>query len=219
MLSERVRIGNRVEIGYEEDRGRKKYHRTKVDNIISPTLITVQTPQSTDSIFRVEVGDKLELYSFEDGLIYLYRVKVESQFIDENIKMLNLEILSDAKETQRREFFRFDCNLEMIYDNLNNTLNDKEMQQATIKNIGGGGVKFLSNEDMDLKDKALCQFKFRDIDFELLAIILGKEKLEDGLKYRFRYRCKWDRMSQRNEDRLIKCIFEEQAAQTKRSQF
>lgn len=216
MLSEHVRIGNRVEVAAEEESGHEKYYNTKVDDIISPSMITVQTPNSVGYIFRHEVGEILRLYSFEDGKMFLYKVRIDSFFVDEKLNMMNLAILSDPEETQRREFFRFNCILDMTFDNLSNTLKDKEIQEGTIRNIGGGGLKFLCVEDMDMQDKIDCQFIFRGVEFYLLAKIVGKEVLGEGLKYRFRYRGKWENMSQRTEDRLIKCIFEEQLAQSKR---
>lgn len=216
MLLETVKIGSKVEISFleEDTTAPTKYYKTKVENIISPALLTVQTPHAVDRILRVEIGQKLNMYSFQKEGIYLYKVEVESQFLDDNIGMLNLAILSPPKITQRREFFRLECTMDTVVENLTVQAQDAELEDngGTIKDIGAGGTKLICNMAFDVGDGIRCIFTFRDINFNFTGVIIGKERLEEGLKYRYRYRAKWNKLDQRTEDKLMKCIFETQRA-------
>ncbi len=220
MLSESIKIGSKVELCIieEDETAPKKFYKTNVENILSSTLLTVQTPHSVDKIFRVAIGQNLDLYHFMKEGIHLYRVAVESQFTDESIRMLNLTVLSPPKVTQRREFFRFQCSLDAKLENLtfDNQYRKQGDEEGTIKDIGAGGIRLLCNEEYNAGDRVSCKFTFMEESFRLVAIIIGRERLENGLKYRFRYRAKWDQLDRRTEDRLIKCIFEAQRATLKK---
>jgi len=211
--------GGRPGFGDEPDEDRDEYI-SQVDDVITDHEVLAAVPIYHGRLLRLpEMSSYNCIFHTVRGMIH-YFGRITSYVQQDNDFFMVIRLLSKGEPMQRREFFRFDCNLPLKF-NVADRADDDEfdgqplvMFDGVIRDISGGGLCFLTNENIRLNDKIRCM---TELGADLL-IIVGKVLKKDVLKgreYKFEYRVTYSGIRNTDKERIVRYIFNEQRRQLK----
>ena len=140
------------------------------------------------------------------------------------------EIFGDIVKFQRREFYRMECSIPVLFLSLDDDEGEVELMSevkemikdssrpvavrglGTILDISGGGIRFISEKDLEDFNYIFVHFEIllndKKTNLEIVANILSKDYNPDNKK--FIYRTKFLFKDTKMQERIIRYIFEEE---------
>lgn len=234
VLSKYVIPGNRVDIREtkklkgEGEQTEIKVYPSQVYDILSEDRIEIVMPMEKAKIILLPTGGEYDLFFYLENSIYQCRSKVVGRNKRNSTYLLIMEIISNLKKDQRREYFRFSCALEMDSRELQPdeiaALEKSGMQEdfvipglplkrSVIVDISGGGLRFVADFKYETDSLLLCKYRLDTDKGTKVYSILGKvlsvkevENRQDVFEHRIQY------VNIRREDReeIIRFIFSEE---------
>ena len=233
MLSKYVVVGNRVELqavkrlnlNQNRDNDERKVYTTKVYDIVSDERIELLMPMEQTKLILLPVDGEYELCFYTDNGLYQCVAKVVDRYRDNNIYVLALDLTTNLRKYQRREFYRFSCALEMNsrellkeeIESLNNSHNalqpELPLKRSVIVDISGGGLRFVSNLEYEKGSMILCNYNLVVDDvqkhYSLVGRVLSVEELENRPGV-YEHRVQYVNMDVDEREEIIKYIFNEE---------
>ena len=147
------------------------------------------------------------------------------RYRDNNIYVLALDLTTNLRKYQRREFYRFSCALEMNsrellkeeIDSLNQSRNSLQpelpLKRSVIVDISGGGLRFVSNLEYEKGSLILCNYNLvvdgTQKHYSLVGKVLSVEELENRPGV-YEHRVQYLNMDVDDREEIIKYIFNEE---------
>jgi c-di-GMP-binding flagellar brake protein YcgR len=162
-------------------------------------------PLHADTIIQVAFELKSELYAFDAKVIQRYK--------EGNIYYLQMRAVSDITQIQRRNFFRFDCVMDIEYRIFHRDVEDEKekgpFSNAISRDISGGGLclMFETAPGMGMYIEGFIS-KINRLPFagKIVRVILtegtGINRFEIGVEFL--------NIENRNREKIIAFIFESQ---------
>ena len=236
-LSKFVHPGDRVDIvplqqaGASE--GTKRQYTTRVYDVISDDEVQVNMPIEAGRIVVLSVGAEFDMcfYTNQGGLYQCY-ARVENRYKSNNVIIADMELTSNLRRFQRREYYRLNCTLDMkctritedqtqqYFDNIEFIDTDMVMSSGTIVDLSGGGIRFISSENHEKGDNLYFSFKLNigpeGTVFKTIGRIINCSPIE---KKPGQYECRVQFMGIKPDERenIIKYIFEEERKNRQKS--
>ena len=119
MLSKYVKPGDKVEVQAVErvkfaDEGeKKKVYASMVSDILSDDQLEIVMPMEKSKLILLPVNAEYDVYFYTESGLYQCFVKVIDRYKQDNQYILLLELTSNLRKFQRREYYRLGCALEM----------------------------------------------------------------------------------------------------------
>ena len=233
MLSKYVVVGNRVELqavkrlNLNDDSANeeRKVYSTKVYDIVSDERIELLMPMEQTKLILLPIDGEYELCFYTDNGLYQCLAKVVDRYRDNNIYVLALDLTTNLRKYQRREFYRFSCALEMNsrellkeeIESLNQSHNalqpELPLKRSVIVDISGGGLRFVSNLEYEKGSMILCNYNLV-VDgvqkhYSLVGKVLSVEELENRPGV-YEHRVQYVNMDVDDREEIIKYIFNEE---------
>lgn len=240
LLSKYVVSGNKVEIrkkkrksGDGEEPEASIYY-SKVCDVLSEDKIEITMPMEKTKIVLLPVRAEYDLYFYTPNGVYQCRARVAERGKKNNVFVLVMELTSNLRRNQRREFYRFSCALEMNTRALDEEevellerdgmLEDvmaegEQLKQSVIVDISGGGLRFVSEHKYDRESIILCKYQLdteRGIkEYEIFGKVLDVEESQTrhGI---FEHRVQYIDIDDTSREEIIKFIFETERKNRKR---
>lgn len=239
MLSDYITPGDRLEItvaGVENDEELHldsndgefdihKSYRTRVYDIMTEDMISVEMPMEKTKLILLPVGGNFDLCFYTRKGLYQCYATVHDRYKSNNIYILEMELTTNLRKFQRREYYRFSCILEMQCRKLNPDEEKKlfnhevefidtdiTLEDGLIVDISGGGARFVSDNSYGQGEFILFKFTL-DIDgkkreYNLVGQVVLSAKPEG--KENYENRIKFVNIDDRERESIIKYIFEEE---------
>ena len=166
MLSRFVEEGSKIELralqrGLEEKGAEStaKVYQSRVLQILSEDTLEISMPMEQTRLILLPVDSEYDMIFFEENSLYQCFARIIDRYKSNNVYVLVMELTSNLRKYQRREYYRFSCALDMCARNL-----EEEEIQALEKNspyelqpglplkhsvivdISGGGLRFVSTQ-------------------------------------------------------------------------
>ncbi len=233
MLSKYIVVGNRVELQavrrlkLSEDQisEERKVYTTKVYDILSDERIELLMPMEQTKLILLPVDGEYELCFYTDNGLYQCIAKVVDRYRDNNVYVLALDLTTNLRKYQRREYYRFSCALEMDSRELlkeeieqlnhsNNILQPEiPLRRSVIVDISGGGLRFVSNLEYEKGSMILCNYNLVVDDvlkhYSLVGKVLETKELENRPGV-YEHRVQYMNMDVDEREEIIKYIFNEE---------
>lgn len=233
MLSKYVVVGNRVELqavkrlNLSDDNAseERKVYSTKVYDIVSDERIELLMPMEQTKLILLPIDGEYELCFYTDNGLYQCLAKVVDRYRDNNIYVLALDLTTNLRKYQRREFYRFSCALEMNsrellkeeIESLNQAHNalqpELPLKRSVIVDISGGGLRFVSNLEYEKGSLILCNYNLvvdgAQKHYSLVGRVLSVEELENRPGV-YEHRVQYINMDVDDREEIIKYIFNEE---------
>ncbi len=248
MSSEVVKIGDKVDVrilqsvekgkskGGIKKKERPKTYRSKVQDIMEHGYIEIEVPTEGGKSIYLPSGVRLEFLFYTRNGMYRCLGYIKKKKKKENLFLLLIERKSAWEKFQRREYYRHECLMEILYY----PVLKEEIQQVPIEelksyhrmlypqeiprnaiavDISGGGIRIVANRPGERGDYIVISMGLdsRGIDdyMEVLGEVLFCQKLENKpgdkkdnqKKYEYRIQFAID---SKERERIIKYIFEQE---------
>lgn len=212
MLYNNIGIGDRLEISSKSETSDKAYI-SQVENIIDSNKVTAYVPIIYDKVLKLP-KHKIFVFSFftEKGILSFDGEIIEYNKIDA-FNLMTINLVSKGEKVQRRGFFRFSSSLCFSFYILDEWgsggTKDDNIYDGVIKDISGGGLRFISNEYIDEETNIKCLI---DIDKEVLIIIgnIIQKNVLSKTDYKYQYRVRFVGILPEEQEKIVKFIFDEQ---------
>lgn len=237
MLSKYVLPGNKLEIqplkraDYGNDFEKKKVYQTKVYDVLSEERLEVCMPMEKTKLILLPVDAEFDLYFYTNVGLYQCFARVVDRYNNNGNYILLMELTSNLRKFQRREYYRLSCALEMNARMLEkeeiSAIEKKErylvpglpLKRSIIVDISGGGIRFVGDYSYETDSLICCKYHLlidgKEKEYTLIAKIIAVRELEEkpGL---FEHRAQYINIDTLDREEIIKFIFEEERKKRKR---
>lgn len=237
MLSTYVIPGNKVEIQavdrseYKDELESKKVYQTTVYDVISEDRFELYMPMEKTKLILLSVDSEYDLYFYTASGLYQCFAKVIDRYNTDNKYILLMELTSNLRKFQRREYYRLSCALEMDARSL-----EKEeiesvekraqyfvpglpLKRSIIVDISGGGIRFIGSYEYKTDSLICCKYHLlvagKEKEYTLVAKVISVRELEDrpGI---YEHRAQYININTAEREEIIRFIFEEERKVRKR---
>lgn len=219
------KVGDKIEIVRIDRRTWEEKDVQYISKIadIKDEYFYIFTPIKEGVYVTFYIDEILRVYKVSSDGVWMFDGVVEERFKEPEY-MVKVKQISDVRKIQRRMFFRLPINLDIFVKLLSSVKMSKENTQedwavdefsegkivkALTKDISGGGVCFIAQEEFEIGDIILTKIPIEQEELILKAQILRKERVQHPT-YRFMYGCKFVEARQNEIDKIVRFIFAQQ---------
>ena len=236
MLSKFVNVGSRVDlisierVKYDNAEDNKKVYETKVYDILSDDRIEVLMPMEQSKLILLPVDSEYDVNVYEGKLLYQFDARIVDRYKSNNVYIIVLELTSNIRKIQRREFYRFSCALDMGSRELEQEeveaveKRDKStdavslngtipLRRAIIVDISGGGIRFISNYKYDKDQLIYCKYNLNFDTGKKEYCLVGKVLAVKEVEHKpgtFEHRVQYMDINMEEREEIIRYIFQEE---------
>ncbi len=232
MLSKLIQAGCKLDLeavtrlkhADDQEENKKIYH-SQVYDVLSEERMEIYMPMEQTKLILLPVDGVFDATFYVGENLYQCFVRVIDRYKSNNIYILLLEMTSNLRKVQRREYYRFSCALDMCHRLLmedevrlvekgNYTLTPGlPLKRSVIVDISGGGLRFMSEQEYEPDSLIYCSYYLqvggKTKQCETLGRILSVKELEHK-KGQFEHRVQYVNMGAGDREEIIRYIFEEE---------
>ncbi len=232
MLSKYVKLGDKLELEtIDNSKGRtelseKKNYRSQVYDIVSEDQIKIAMPMEQGKVILLPVDGEYNICFYTQTGLYQCLARVIDRYKSDNIFVLVMELTTDIRKYQRREYYRLNCVLDMKARNVSDSGSDKgpteqvhfldtdlTFSNGTMVDISGGGARFISRDRYPKGSNIQFAFSLfvngKLTEYKLLGRVLYSEELESR-SGSYEHRIQFINIMNDERESIIKFIFEEE---------
>lgn len=238
ILSKYISPGNRIQLQkilrIKEDNEERKVYDSQVIDIVSDDRIEVSMPFVKSKLVLLPVDGEYNVFFYTQAGLYQCSARVADRYKNNNVFSVLLDLTSNLRKYQRREYYRFSCALEMnsrtleeteiqaIEGNTKMLVPELPLQRSVIVDISGGGLRFVANYAYEIDSMILCKYDLwisgESKNFSLIGKVLAVKEVENRPGV-YEHRVQYVNMDKENREEIVKYIFdaERKVIQKKRS--
>ena len=232
MFSKFISLGDKIELQAadqaleEQTASAGKVYMSEVYDILSEDEIEIQMPMEKTKLILLPVDVEFDMIFYTSNGMYQCFGRIVDRYKSNNMYLLRVELTSNLRRYQRREFYRLRCALEMhsrglkedevqtIESNMPYTLSKGlPMKESVIVDISGGGMRFLSTHCYEPGSLLYCSYHLINgaerKKYEVISRVLSSVEL-DNRPGTYEHRVKYYDMDPAVREEIIKFIFEEE---------
>lgn len=238
MLSTLITIGDKLELQAVErlredgtEESRKTYY-SQVHDILSEDRMEITMPMEKTKLILLPVDTVYDVYLYAKGGLYQCFARIIDRYKSNNVYILVMELTSNLRKHQRREYYRFSCALEMC----SRPLVEEEMKaveqkaalyltpglplkRSVIVDISGGGLRFIANQEYEKDSLIYCTYQLLlggvSKEYSLVGKVLSIRPVENR-KGVFEHRVQYVDIDVDKREEIIRYIFQEERKNRKR---
>lgn len=229
LLSKYVAQGGEVElkaIDREQDQadGReRKSHRSRVLKVLTENRVEIAMPIEDGKLILLPVDGEYDMYFYGDNVVYQCNARVADRYRYNGQYVLVMDLTSNLRNYQRREYYRFSCALEMDSRQLGEEeeiaastqeelLPALPLKSSVIVDISGGGLRFVAYYAYEVNSLILCKYRLqiegREKEYRLVGKVLAVNELEKEPGV-FDHRVQFVNVDPQDREEIIQYIFDE----------
>lgn len=230
MLSQLIELGSKVELQavrrIDTDDKAKKIYLSQVHDILSEDCMEITMPMEQTKLILLPVDDEYDIIIFSESTPYQCFGRIIDRYKRNNMYILVVELTSNLRKYQRRDYYRYSCALEMCSRQLEEdefkTVEEKgtydltpglPLKRSVIVDISGGGLRFISSEKYEPGRMIFCTYnlliKGENKKYEIVGKILNVKELENRPD-EYEHRVQYVDMKSESREEIVKYIFEEE---------
>ncbi|MBR1771004.1 MAG: flagellar brake protein [Lachnospiraceae bacterium] len=232
MLSKFISLGDRIELQAVERRLRndddekQRVYQSKVYEILSEDTLEITMPMEKTKLILLPVDGEYDMVFYGTTGLYQCFARIADRYKSNNVYILRVELTSNLRKYQRREYYRFSCALEMC----SRSLEEEEVQaveskspymlqpglplkRSIIVDISGGGLRFVSDQKYEPGSLVYCNYHLLKNGQNKLYEVIGKVLSAQELANKpgsFEHRVQYYNMDVTTREEIIRFIFEEE---------
>ena len=200
-----LKVGQSVEI---KDFGAEKppKYRVKIHEIISDEEVVIEVPIVGNNALAMRSGSFYDLIYYEDASMYTQKAEVVSRFLSGAVVCARLVFHGEPKKFNRRQYFRLPVLLEGQSRGGRNPFSP-----MTTTNLSAGGIRFVTLEKYSAEQYIQIRITLGETMLDLVCKVIRCSLVQDSIR-RYDVRAKFEKISTREEDIILKYLFEQQRA-------
>ena len=232
MLGKYVTAGNKIELHpiqrntYNDKATEERIYFSKINQILEDDKLEIMMPIEGSKIVLLPRHLVYNLVIYTGNGLYQCDVKVGERYKAGNIYLQQLELITGIKKCQRREYYRYSCSVPVF----TRTLEEEEKQnlvwddtkkgkEGNAIDIGGGGMRFLIDEEYPKDELLICSMKLElknsEKEIQALGKVLSISPVKDSKL--FEVRVQFEKISNIAREHIIQYIFEDERKRRKKN--
>lgn len=229
MISKYITVGDRVDFETikrnSDSTTERKTYRSQVFDLESEDRIKVAMPMEQGRVILLPVDEEFNLCFYTPNGLFQCLGRVADRYKSDKIFVLVMELTTDIRRYQRREYYRLNCVLDMKSTMINqkdvSSFSEKvhfidtdlTFDNGTMVDISGGGARFISKVRYPKDCNILFAFNLYVSDaiqeYKLLGKVLLSQEIE-GREGEYEHRIMFVNIMNDDRESIIKYIFEEE---------
>lgn len=230
MLSKFITEGDKIDMqavvrGSANKEENKTYY-SEVYEILSDDTMEIMMPMENTKLILLPVDTEYDCIFYGKSGLFQCFARIIDRYKSNNVYILVVELTSNLRKYQRREYYRFSCALEMgartLVEEELQAMEDKEvfelqpglpLKRSVIVDISGGGLRFMSNQRYEPESLICCSYNLlkggEKKKYEIIGKVLSAKKLENKADT-YEHRVQYYNLDVNTREEIIKYIFEEE---------
>lgn len=202
---------------------------SSVHDILPDGTLEITMPMRAGRMVLIPMGVRYEMVFTTASGLKRADVDILGRIRRDNFYLLHVKLTTALDKFQRREYYRLDCMMDLVYVALDERAGELQKMaeitelmnsdpenppisgHGTILNISGGGMRFITKNDLTDIHYLLLHFvidaKGMSSNINLIGEIIGETDLPEGDR-RHSYRVKILYKDSRCQELIIRYIFE-----------
>lgn len=202
-----------------------KTYRTSVYDVLEDGKLELVMPMERTKLVLLPVDGEYDVCFFSHGGMYRADVRIVDRQKINGIYILVVEMISNLHKFQRREYYRFNCVVDMTARELTeqelnafaqgrtDLIPEKDMTKGVIVDISGGGTRFVSRQKFNEDSVILMRFDLPIMESERPFLLAAKVVYSGEIENRtneYENRVKFEFIDTATREEIIKYIFDEE---------
>ena len=232
--NDKVEIRSLVEVTLPDGTEGIRVYKTSVYDVADNNTIRIIMPMEQTKLVLLPIDGRYEVCFFSQNGVYKADVRIADRIKINGIYILVAEMLTNLHRYQRREYYRFNCVIEMNYRVMSqeelegvssgvispsSDLDENDMKEAMIVEISGGGLRFVAEEQYPIDTVLFVEFSLEIEDemmpFALAAKVIYASEIENR-EGEYEIRLQYVYINNTIREEIIKFIFEEERKSRKK---
>lgn len=213
-----VKVDDKLEISELYDNNSAHSYLSKVEAKLPDKQVVVYMPIQKGQIVKLPPTKTYILKFFSgDGTMICFKSSIIKYIRKDGFNFIIFQITSNGERVQRREFFRHSCLMPFKFLKTSEIFLDEDLgmnmvirYDGIIKDIGGGGIRFVSNEDIE--DEVIrCEIMLDESKLVADGNVISKTPLDRRhAAYKYQYRVQFTSLPVMDQEKIVQFIFNEQ---------
>lgn len=245
MISKVLKVGDRIEmVPYSpaDVHDERRVYNSQLLEIVSDYTVLVSVPIEASHLVPLEPGERYELRFITTAGIYICKSEIRERNKRGNIYFFEMRILSELQKDQRRQYFRLEKILPILYHSLTdeetyflemisqygNADNSErralmnrlrqtvaEEHDGTLSNISGGGIKFYSAFPLHKEDRIRMKIHIEELGtapLDLFGRVVHSEEIPNRA-LKQEHRIEFFNINRDTREMIVKYVFSEERKQ------
>lgn len=239
MIEQYVYLGQRVEletvtriIADGQPQQLKKVYSSKVFDILSAERLEILMPYEQRKLVLLPVDTEYTMYFYVENGIFECSARIVDRYKTSNTFILVVEILTPLRKYQRREYYRYNCALELETREISEEerslldtpviefVQELPLEKSMIVDISGGGLRFISTQRYKEGTLLYCKYNLPDNEEQKIYEIVGRVLHVIPVEKRpgcFEHRIQYHNIDNRKREEIIRYIFEQERKNLKKN--
>lgn len=230
MLSKFITEGDKIDLQAvvrgNADNSEQKTYYSSVYEILSEDRMEIMMPIENTKLILLPVDTEYDMIFYGQTGLYQCFARIIDRYKSNNVYILVVELTSNLRKYQRRDYYRYSCALEMGARNLEEqelqTVDEKgplelqpglPLKRSVIVDISGGGLRFMSEQRYEPGSLVYCSYYLlkggRKKKYEIVGKVLAARPLENK-PGTYEHRVEYYNLDVNVREEIIKYIFEEE---------
>lgn len=231
LLSKYIVPGSEVELqsierglGQEaETEKEKRTHRSQVLKVLTEDRMEIAMPIADGKLILLPVDGEYDMFFYGENVVYQCNARVVDRYRHNGQYVLVMDLTSNLRNYQRREYYRFSCALEMDSRQLaeeeevavasqEELLPSLPLKSSVIVDISGGGLRFVAYYAYEVNSLILCKYRLQIEGKEKEYRLVGKVLAVNELEHRpgvYDHRVQYVDVDPQDREEIIQYIFDE----------
>ncbi|MDR2167786.1 MAG: PilZ domain-containing protein [Clostridiales bacterium] len=227
MSFQSIQAGNRLDIKVQYRNIGDVVYTSRVLNVLDAKnqTVAITMPVRIDKILNMLPNKEYEVTAYIDQAMMVFKGFFEGYAKKDDDYFVALRLSAEGYKIQRREFFRFSCNISLTFTVIDFEEGDLaaeilhaagmvDIHEGVAKDIGGGGLRFMSDSDLNLEHLIQTTVQLGDATLVTKGRILEKQYLPKAV-LKYQYRVLFTDITKAQQEEIAKYIFVEQRKQRK----
>lgn len=239
MLDNLIKPGQRVDLKAirrvkTDDEQKNKVYSTKIYDIMTEDQIEIVMPMEQTKLILLPVDGEYQMFFYTDNGLYESVVRIVDRYKSNNVYIILVELQTNLKKYQRRDFYRYSCSIDLscreLLEEEKRAFENKiaymappglSYQKGMIVDISGGGLRFISRESYGGAEYISAYFELfvrgSAKHYEIICRVLNVREL-DKKPGEFEHRVQFVNINNDEREEIIQYIFEEERKNRRREQ-
>lgn len=233
MISKYVSIGDKLDLEtiegsmdpeLNQNMGKKTY-KSQIYDIVSEDQIKIAMPMEQGKVILLPVDGEYNVCFYTQTGLYQCLGRIIDRYKSDNVFVLVVELTTDLRKYQRREYYRLNCVLDMKSREVNEkdvgmfnervrfVDTDITFNNGIVVDISGGGARFISRVRYPQGTNILFVFSLYVSgslnEYKLIGKVLLSEEIENR-QGEYEHRIQFVNIMNDDRESIIRYIFEEE---------
>lgn len=239
MVSKVISIGNKVDIRVVSEIENAEHtgiiphiYKSQILDFFDNGEVELSMPSERGKIILLHLGLRYEFVFYTNTGLYRCYGQIKERYKTDNQYMLRVVFNTQLSKFQRREYYRLSCILDTSYFEISNEMammeNTNEIEEMLQSEIGysekekkgfildisGGGVRFVSSEQLEADSYILmyvCLGNDSDaLEYPIVGHVLRSSRIENAVQENYEHRVEFILKDSKVRESIIRYIFLEE---------